>query len=236
MQSTSADEAEIARFGRLAEGWWDAGGPMRPLHRMNALRVGWIAARVRRRFAEPAGLSLVDVGCGAGLAAEALAREGFAVLGIDPSGPLIEAAEAHAAGQGLRLAYRATLPETLAAEGKQFAVITALEVIEHVADPACFLGTLRALLAPGGLLFLSTISRTLRSLAVAKVGAEYVLHLLPPGTHDWRRFIRPAEMDRLLAGAGLRLADIAGIELDPLRGTWRESRDLAVNYILAAAG
>jgi 2-polyprenyl-6-hydroxyphenyl methylase / 3-demethylubiquinone-9 3-methyltransferase len=236
MQGTTADPAEIARFGGLAEGWWDPTGPMRPLHRMNALRVGWIAARIRRAPGAAAGLALLDVGCGAGLAAEALARAGFSVLGIDAASPLVAAAEAHAAGRGLPLAYRTALPEDLRAEGALFPLITSLEVIEHVPDPAEFLATLRALLAPGGLLFLSTISRTLEALAVAKIGAEYVLRLLPPGTHDWRRFIRPAEMDRLLAAAGFRTADLAGMRFDPLRRTWRESRDLSVNYIVMASG
>jgi 2-polyprenyl-6-hydroxyphenyl methylase / 3-demethylubiquinone-9 3-methyltransferase len=236
MQNTTHDAAEIARFGALAERWWDPSGPHRPLHRMNALRVGWIAERVRRHFGAMAGLALLDIGCGAGLASEALAREGFSVLGIDPSAPLIEAAAAHAAGGGLTLSYRVALPEALAAEGAQFRVVTALEVIEHVPDAAAFLRVLAGLLAPGGLLFVSTISRTLEALAVAKIGAEYVIRLLPPGTHDWRRFVRPDEMDRLLARAGLRLADLAGMAFDPLRRTWRESRDLSINYIVMALG
>lgn len=234
MQESSADAAEIARFDRLAGEWWNPAGPMRPLHRMNALRVGWIAGRIRRHFQDHAGLSLLDVGCGAGLASEALAREGFSVLGLDPSSSLIAAAEAHAEGRGLSLRYRVGLPERLATEGVRFPVITALEVIEHVPEPASFLAALALLLAPGGLLFLSTINRTLKSLLLAKLGAEYVLRLLPPGTHDWQRFIRPAEMERLLGGAGLRLADIAGMTFDPLLRTWRESRDLSVNYIVMA--
>jgi len=233
---TSADPAEIKRFNRLAKDWWNQAGPMRPLHRMNALRVRWIDEHIRSHIGEPAGLPLLDVGCGAGLASEALARLGYAVLGIDPSLPLIAAAEAHAAERGLAIRYRVALPETLAAEMLQFRAVTALEVVEHVADPAAFLAVLASLLAPGGVLFLSTINRTLSSLLVAKLGAEYVLRLLPPGTHDWKRFLPPVEMDRLLIKSGLRLADLAGMTFDPLRQSWRESRDLSVNYILMATG
>ncbi|MGH7118641.1 MAG: bifunctional 2-polyprenyl-6-hydroxyphenol methylase/3-demethylubiquinol 3-O-methyltransferase UbiG [Acetobacteraceae bacterium] len=236
MQATSADAAEIARFDRLAGGWWNPEGPMRPLHRMNALRVGWIAARVGRHFPEQKAVRLLDVGCGAGLASEALARCGYSVLGLDPSASLIGAAEAHAAGRGLPLHYRVGLPEQLLEEDARFTVISALEVIEHVAEPAHFLATLAGLLVPGGLLFLSTINRTLKSLLIAKVGAEYVLRLLPPGTHDWQRFVPPADMARLLGGVGLRLADVAGMRFDPFCRTWRESRDLSVNYILMAGG
>lgn len=234
MQGTSTDAAEVARFGRLAEEWWNESGPMRPLHRMNATRIAWIRARIHEHFPDPAGLGLIDVGCGAGLATEALARQGFSVLGIDPSPPLIRAAIAHAEGRRLPLRYRVGVAEQLAGEGLRFPVVTALEVIEHVAEPDRFLAAIAMLAAPGGLVFLSTINRTLKSLLVAKIGAEYLLRLLPPGTHDWRRFIPPSEMERLLTAAGLRMADIAGMTFDPLCRRWRESHDLSVNYILMA--
>ena len=219
---------EVARFDALAARWWDPDGPMKPLHRMNPLRTGWIDRRI------PPASRVLDVGCGAGLLAEALARHGHDVLGIDAAGEAIAAAAAHAEGQGLALAYRRALAGELLAEGARFPVITALEVIEHVPDPADFLRTLAALLAPGGALFLSTLNRTRRSFVTAKLGAEYVLRWLPVGTHDWRKFITPVEMGGLLRAAGLRVADITGLQFDPLSLRWKAGRDMGVNYLLEA--
>jgi 2-polyprenyl-6-hydroxyphenyl methylase/3-demethylubiquinone-9 3-methyltransferase len=234
----TAVEAEIRKFGALAARWWDPNGPMKPLHRMNPLRTGWIAERIARAHGRTGrdlmGLSLLDVGCGAGLASEAFARMGATVAGLDAAGEALEAARAHAAAGGLTIAYRDGTPEVLAAEGASFDAVVALEVIEHVEDRAAFLSALAALVKPGGQVFLSTLNRTPRSFLMAKVGAEYLLRMLPVGTHDWRMFMTPGELGMGLRRAGLTVTDVAGMTMEPLTGRWRESRDLGVNYLVAA--
>ncbi len=236
--------SEIAKFDRLAARWWDPRGPMAPLHAMNPARMGWIAERLARAHRRDpgaprplAGLRVLDVGCGAGLASEVLARAGAVVTGLDAAAEAIGAARAHAEKAGLSIGYRVGTPEALLAAGEGrggFDAVLALEVIEHVADRAAFCRHLAALLTPDGRLFLSTLNRTARSLLVAKIGAEYVLRLLPAGTHDWRMFVRPSELGADLRGAGLRVADLAGLSFDALSGRWRASRDLGVNYIAMA--
>ena len=232
--------AEIAKFDALAARWWDPDGPMKPLHRMNPLRTGWIAERLARHHGRDpsapdalAGLTLLDVGCGAGLASEALARRGAAVTGLDAAGDALEAARTHAAAGSLAITYREGLPEDLPPEATFDAVI-ALEVIEHVADRPAFLAALARATKPGGLVFLSTLNRTPRAFLMSKLGAEYLLRMLPVGTHDWKMFVTPSELGSGLRDAGLAVADIAGMTMDKLTGRWRASGDVAVNYILMA--
>lgn len=226
--------SEAAKFAALADRWWDPEGPMKPLHRMNPLRVGWILDRLHRAGVAVEGLSLLDVGCGAGIAAEAFARAGARVTAIDAAAETIAAARLHAERAGLAIGYRVAAPEDLVAEGVMFDAITALEVVEHVADRASFLAALAALCRPGGMLFVSTLNRTAKSFLFAKLGAEYVLRLLPVGTHDWRAFVRPEELARDLRRAGFAVVESAGMAMDPLSGMWRETRDLSVNYLVAA--
>jgi 2-polyprenyl-6-hydroxyphenyl methylase/3-demethylubiquinone-9 3-methyltransferase len=227
-QPGSVIPGEVAQFNRLAAQWWDPAGPMRPLHAMNPLRIGWIDSRLRRRFGTPQ--RVLDIGCGAGLAAEALAGLGHDVLGIDAAPDAIAAARTHAEGRGLTVQYRVGTAEALAAESAHFPVVTALEVIEHVADPSAFVRVLAELVQPGGLLFVSTLNRTLRSLAVAKVGAEYLARLLPIGTHDWQRFVTPAELARA-ARPGFVVKETSGMSYDLRARAWRASADLSINYI-----
>jgi len=234
----TAVEAEIQKFGALAARWWDPSGPMQPLHRMNPLRTGWIARRIAkaqgRQGDDLTGLTLLDVGCGAGLASEAFARMGARVTGLEAAPEALAAARDHAASGGLAIDYRNGTPEMLAAEGMAFDAVVSLEVIEHVEDRDAFLAALAGLVKPGGQVFLSTLNRTARSFLMAKLGAEYLLRLLPIGTHDWRMFVTPGELGTGLRRAGLAVTDMAGMSLDTLSGRWRESRDLGVNYLMMA--
>jgi 2-polyprenyl-6-hydroxyphenyl methylase/3-demethylubiquinone-9 3-methyltransferase len=239
----SVDAEEVARFSRLAADWWNPRGSMRALHRLNPLRLAYLRERIAERFGRSAvdldglaGLDVVDIGCGAGLLSEPLARLGARVIGVDAAAENVAVARHHAEQAGVTLDYRCATAETLEAEGARFDVVLAMEVIEHVEGPEAFVGTCARLLRPGGLLVISTINRTLRAYALAIVGAEYVLGWLPRGTHRFEKFVRPEEIEAAARAAGLDRLDLTGVAYDPLADQWRQSRDVAVNYMIAFGG
>ena len=239
--SPSLDAEEVEKFSRLAAEWWDPHGKFAVLHKFNPVRLAYIRDHVTARFARDPngpkplkGLRLLDIGCGGGLLAEPMARLGADVTAIDPSATNIATARVHAGEAGLDIDYRAETAESLGAGGETFDVILNMEVIEHVVDPAAFMAVCGRLLKPGGIMFVATINRTLKSFAFAIVGAEYVLGWLPRGTHHWEKFITPEELERWLAAAGLKQADITGVFYNPLTGAWARSRDTDVNYMLVA--
>jgi 2-polyprenyl-6-hydroxyphenyl methylase / 3-demethylubiquinone-9 3-methyltransferase len=237
---STVDPAEIERFARIADEWWDPRGKFAPLHRLNPVRLGFIrdraAAHWRREPLSEAplqGLSLVDIGCGGGLICEPMARLGAQVTGIDAADRNIAIARLHAAGQDLAIDYRAATAEALSETGAQFDIVLALEIVEHVADVDLFLHSVGRLAKPGGLVFLSTLNRTAKAWALAIAGAEYVLGWLPRGTHDWRKFLKPSEVVRGLRRAGVEPQEIAGVVYSPLSRAWSlNKRDLDVNYML----
>ncbi|HLY81317.1 MAG TPA: bifunctional 2-polyprenyl-6-hydroxyphenol methylase/3-demethylubiquinol 3-O-methyltransferase UbiG [Caulobacteraceae bacterium] len=240
--TSSIDPDEVARFSALAAKWWDPTGEFAPLHRINPVRLGFIREQALARFGRDGalrrpfeGLSALDIGCGGGLLCEPMARLGFAVTGVDASERNIGTASAHAAELQLEIDYRASAAESLLAEGARFDLVLNMEVIEHVADPAQFLRDTAALLAPGGLMIVATLNRTLRSLALGKLAAEYLLRWIPPGTHDWRKFLRPDELRGFLAGAPFDVEGPFGIAFEPIAGSWARSDDTAVNYMMTVA-
>jgi 2-polyprenyl-6-hydroxyphenyl methylase / 3-demethylubiquinone-9 3-methyltransferase len=239
--STTVDPAEIARFAAQADAWWDPAGSFAPLHRLNPARLGFIREHLLAHFGRNIfslrafeGLSLLDVGCGGGLIAEPMTRLGFTVTGIDADQEAIAVAAAHAAASGLAIDYRVATAEALAASGHRFDAVLALEIIEHLADPAVFFESLRTLVGDGGAFIGATLNRTRRSLALAVIGAEYVLGWLPRGTHDWRKFVRPSEFVLGLRRNGLRPIALAGLGYDWGRGEWSVSQNLEVNYMIMA--
>ena len=240
-RSATIDAAEVERFTAIAPQWWDENGAFRPLHRLNPARIEYVRDQLARQFARDikrrapfAGLSLLDIGCGGGLMCEPLARLGFAVTGIDADETALAVARDHAAAQGLDIAYRADSAEDLAAAGRRFDAVLALEVVEHAADPALFVAAAASLVKPGGALVMSTLNRTPKAYAAAIIGAEYMLRWLPRGTHDYRKFRRPSELARDARAAGLAVADLTGLVYDPWHGRWRLGNDLGINYLLFA--
>jgi 2-polyprenyl-6-hydroxyphenyl methylase/3-demethylubiquinone-9 3-methyltransferase len=238
---TTIDEREVAQFSALAGEWWDEGGSMRMLHRLNPVRIGYIRDRTVAAFARDAkqldclaGLRILDIGCGGGILSEPLARLGARVTGVDPSAENVEIARRHAEAAEVALDYRRTTAEALADAGERFDVVLAMEVVEHVADLDLFIRRAAEMVKPGGLMIAATINRTLKSFGLAIVAAEYLLGWLPRGTHRWDKFVTPDELERAMRAGGLSVADETGVMYDLLTGGWNLADDMDVNYMLTA--
>ncbi len=239
---STINPAEVAKFEAMAAEWWDPNGKFKPLHMLNPCRLDYITSQIAAEFdrdlTQPLpfkGLRILDIGCGGGLLSEPMARLGADVLGADAAEGNIPVAQVHADQSGLKIDYRHTTAEALAAAGEQFDAILNMEVVEHVAEPQAYLTACSQLLKPGGLQICSTINRNPKSFAMAIVGAEYVMRWLPKGTHEWNKFITPDELENLLRSAGLDPVDRKGFVFNPVTWRWRLSdRDLSVNYVTAS--
>lgn len=225
---SNVDHAEIAKFEALAHRWWDRESEFKPLHDINPLRVNWIDEHVAL-----AGKKVLDVGCGGGILSEAMAQRGADVTGIDMGEAPLSVARLHLMESGLEVNYRQITAEALAAEQPgQYDVVTCLEMLEHVPDPASVIRACHTLVKPGGQVFFSTINRNPKAYALAIIGAEYILKMLPRGTHDYRKFIRPSELGAWCRNSGLQVGDIIGLTYNPLTKDYKLSADVDVNYML----
>ncbi len=238
-RSASLDPAEVEKFSKMAAEWWNPKGKFGVLHVFNPVRLTYIKEQVTARLGrdpfvrEPfAGLRLLDIGCGGGLLSEPMARLGATVVGVDPSEKNIKTASVHASEMELAIDYRVGLAEDLAAAGEKFDIILNMEVIEHVADPAAFVATCCAMLKPGGLIFVATLNRTLKSFALGIIGAEFVLGCLTKGTHQWEKFITPVVLEFWLNANNSEIKAKSGVTYHPLVGEWRRSNDMGVNYMV----
>ncbi|WP_454812049.1 bifunctional 2-polyprenyl-6-hydroxyphenol methylase/3-demethylubiquinol 3-O-methyltransferase UbiG [Labrys neptuniae] len=236
---SSVDPKEIERFEAMAADWWNPRGTMRALHRLNPVRLRYVRDQIAGHFGRSAvaldgleGLKLADIGCGAGLLSEPLAKLGGEVVGVDMAATNVEMARVHAARSGLAIDYRILAAEDLEAAGERFDVVLAMEIVEHVTDPAAFLKTCAGLVKPGGLLFIATLNRTMKAYALAIVAAEKVLGWVPRGTHDWNKFVTPAEIEDAVTPEGLAELDRCGVIYNPLLDEWRLSRDTDVNFMM----
>jgi 2-polyprenyl-6-hydroxyphenyl methylase/3-demethylubiquinone-9 3-methyltransferase len=238
---STVDQAEVERFSALAAEWWDPRGKMAPLHKFNPVRIGYIRDRAAARFGRDPrrldsmkGLRILDIGCGGGILCEPLARLGAEMVGIDPSATNIAAAREHASQSELAIDYRCTTAEQLAETGAAFDVVLAMEVVEHVADVPLFVKSCATLVEPRGLMIAATLNRTLKSFALAIVGAEYILRWLPVGSHRWDKFVTPNELEIAMEQAGLRVLGEQGVIYNVLADRWQLSTDTDVNYLLTA--
>ncbi|MEA2921275.1 MAG: 2-polyprenyl-6-hydroxyphenyl methylase / 3-demethylubiquinone-9 3-methyltransferase [Bradyrhizobium sp.] len=239
---TTVDPAEVAKFSKLSDDWWDPNGRMAPLHKINPLRLGYIRDAACRKFERNAkslnclaGLRILDIGCGAGLLCEPLTRLGAQLIGVDPSASNIAAARLHADKGQLSIDYRCSTVEQM--DGRErFDIVLAMEVVEHVSDVGMFLDRCAAMLKPGGMMVISTLNRNWKSFALAIVGAEYILRWLPRGTHQWDKFVTPDELARDLSKNKLAITDRAGVVYNPLADRWSLSSDMDVNYMVVAEG
>ncbi len=231
MNAANVDQAELAKFSALAHRWWDLDGEFAPLHQINPLRLDWIDS-----ISPLKSQRVLDVGCGGGILAEAMARKGAEVLGIDLADKSLKVAQLHALeAEVTGLSYRQVAAEALAAEMPgEFDAVTCMEMLEHVPDPAAIVQACAALVRPGGWVFLSTINRNPKSFLLVIVGAEYVLGLVPRGTHEYARLLRPSELGRFCREAGLDLQHSRGLEYNPITQRFRLSADTSVNYMVAA--
>jgi 2-polyprenyl-6-hydroxyphenyl methylase/3-demethylubiquinone-9 3-methyltransferase len=240
-RASTVDSAEVERFARQAGDWWAPRGPMAALHKLNPVRIAYIRDRAAARFARDPktldclkGLRVLDIGCGGGVLSEPLARLGAGMVGVDPAEENIEVARAHAEEQGVTVDYRAGTAEELAEAGEVFDVVLAMEVVEHVVDVPLFVSTCASMVKPGGLMFAATLNRTLKSFALAIVGAEYILRWLPRGTHQWDKFVTPRELETAVENSGLRVIGERGVIYNPFADRWQLSSDMDVNYMLVA--
>ena len=235
VRSQSIDAGEIDRFERIGEDWWNPRGSMRALHRLNPTRVAWIGKIAAAQFdaAGLRGLRVLAVGCGGGILSESWARLGAEVTAIDPAPGNLDIARDHAARSGLLIDYRAISAEDLAASGASFDIVCAMEVVEHVVDPAAFVGVACSLARPGGLFFAATLNRTLKSFGLAILGAEYILRWAPRGTHQWEKFVTPDELEVAMEDAGAPVVARTGVVYTPVLDAWRLSGDMGVNYMMA---
>lgn len=238
---TTIDQAEVDRFTAMAAEWWNPSGKFKPLHKFNPVRIRYIRDKAAAHLGRDAnshkpleGLRVLDIGCGGGLLSEPMARMGATVIGADASERNIGIASTHAAQTGVTVDYRAVTAEQLASEGEKFDIILNMEVVEHVADVDFFITTCASMVKPGGMMFVATINRTMKAMALAIIGAEHVLRWLPKGTHQYEKLVRPEELEKPLTASGMQIDERTGVFFNPLMNQWNLSKDMDVNYMMLA--